>query len=76
MDPITLITTGIAVASGLAKLAVDVAPMITNIKAAIDALLGKGHITDAQATDLHAQTANVEAEWAAVLAAARAEVTS
>jgi hypothetical protein len=73
MDPVTLITTAIAVAKGLSALAVDITPMIANIKAAIDGLLGKGHVTDAQAADLHAQTTALESQWADTLAAARAE---
>jgi len=76
MDPITLITTGLAVAKGLAALAVDVAPMISNIRAAIDGLTGGSHITDAQAADLHAQTDTVESEWQAALQAARDEAVT
>ena len=73
MDPVTLILTGISVAKGLASLAVDVGPMITNIKSAVDALFGGGHITDVQAADLRTQTSELEGEWAVALAAARAE---
>ncbi len=76
MDPITLITTGIAVAKGLAELGVEITPLLGNIKDAINGLFGAGHITDAQATDLHAQRDQAQSDWLATLAAARTEAAS
>ncbi len=73
MDPVTIVTTGLALAKALIALSVDAGPVIAAIRAAIDSMLGKGHITDVQAADLHAQTNTVESDWQADLAAARAE---
>jgi len=73
MDPLTLIATGLSLAKTLTSLAVDAGPLLAGIRASIDGLLGKGHITEAQAADLHAQTAALESEWQATLAAARTE---
>lgn len=67
---------GLANLPTLIQAGVTVAPLIGNVKTAIDALVSGNHITDDQAAALRAQTTTIEAQWAEVEKAAEAEVAA
>lgn len=61
-------------APSLIALGADIAPLIANVKTAVEDLFNGGSISDDQKAALDAQVAAAETAWAAQVAKAQAEI--